>query len=778
MLRSYLITALRQCRRAKGSTTINVMSFAAALACCAIIGLYIRFETSYDDFHEHADRTFRLATETGGPHGRRSMTAPPGLASALLEDYPEVLAATAVSGFVTSYIRSGQRQHPASDYYLVDSMFFDVFSYPLLEGSPETALDAPDAIVITESVADYFFPEGNALGRPLTRGSRTVTVTGVAAEPPGNSHIHFSFLERRPAAFELGTTGIAWNQWGEPVYVVLNAPDAAPELESQLNREAADQDLAPYTYLRFSAQRLTDIHLHSNLEYEFATNSDVRYVYLLGTLAILLILVAGINFVNIATARYSNRALEVGVRKVLGAHRAQLARQFIGESVLLTLFAGAVAILFVLLMRPVVGGFTGNPLPIRPADGAVFLLILLLLGVLTGSYPALFLSHFHPVSVLKGVFRSGSSDVRLRRILIGVQLVATIGLATGAAVIYLQIRHLQDVRLGFDRERVLIIDGWTGIGDQYAALREELLREPSVASVTTGYRPGHSSGGSLVDGEGEDEYWLLHRYPAGYDYLETMGIRLVAGRYFSPDRPSDSTDSIILSESAVERLDLEEPVVGRTLEVGGRNGGKEIIGIVEDFNVLSFNDPVAPVMISFGDGDVLIKTRPGNPRVAVERIEAIYDRFQPDRPMIYSFLDEEYAALFREERRFGLLFSGFSLVAVIIAFFGLAALASYTVERRTREIGIRKVLGAGTTSIVRLIAGEFIWLALIATIVAVPPGYLVVRGWLDDFVVRVDIGPAVFVGIILATIGIVLAAVSSQVFRASHANPAVALRNN
>jgi putative ABC transport system permease protein len=782
MLKNYLTIMARHLSRGKGYTTINVASLAAGLACCTLIALYIRDELSYDRFHEHADQTFRLVIERDGQFADHTVAVPHGL-EALLREFPEVTAVTEVGDISLGYLSSGQRTHLGEGLVFTDSAFFDVFSFPLAAGDPETVLDAPDAMIITQETADFFFPDEDPIGKVLAMpaGRRIQwTVTGVAASLPHNSHFRFNFLARKPAVYSYdadpNSIGLAIES-GDKVYAVLRSESDAVAVETRLAAFVTEQDISPATAVKLSLQSLPDIHLNSHLQDEFEANGDIRYVYLLGVLAVLLLAVAIVNFINLATARYASRAREVGVRKVLGAHRLQLVRQFLGESTLLGLLAGIVALVLALLVISPINAFTGKALYLRATDVIAFFLLALGIGLLAGSYPALFLSGFRPTAVLKGVFRTGRNDLLLRRALVGLQLLTTVAVGAGAAVIYGQLRYLQEARLGFDKERVLVIDGQTRILPHYQAFKTELLRDPVVASVAKGYRPGQSTGGSIVETE-NGEYWLLHRYSAGYGYLNTLGLQLVEGRWFSPEY-ADSTDAVILTESAVRRLGLEAPVVGQQLTDLVTRGRGEIIGVVEDFNILSYREAAAPVMISLvpnGIENILIKLRPGDTQAAIQRVETIYEQFLPDNPMIYSFLEDDYDALFRVEHRFGMLFGAFSLITVVVALLGLAGVAAFTAERRTKEIGIRKVLGATVPGLVALLSKDVLKLTVLSSALALPIVYVAASSWLDDFAYRIEIGPGMIATVLLAAVAITMAAVVFQAVKAALANPVKNLR--
>jgi putative ABC transport system permease protein len=769
MWKNYLKIAYRNLKRRPGYAAINVGGLAVGMAACLLIGLWIRHELSYDDFHEKADRIYRLITETprSSVGSGTTVQAPQGLRQALASTYPEIETATSVGRLSTQFVRYKEQRFYEENIYLADSSFFDVFSFELIKGRPKTALDGPDEVVLTEEVARRYFGSENPIGKTLKIGRSLATVGGVVKKPPSNSHFTFDILANL-SVFE--SEGINWNKLTRATYFVLSKQPDPQELEQKFNRFLAGHPDAEAEWYALSLQSLTSIHLYSHYDGEFRTNGDIRYLYVFGSVGLLILLMACFNFMNLATARSLKRAQEVGVRKTVGATPWQIARQFLSEALLLTLAAFLIALFIVGVALPVLSSFTGANLRVSYAEApwmpAFALSLALVTGLVAGSYPAFYLSRFEATQVFRGTARAGSASAFLRRGLVVFQFALSTALILTTLIVFSQLHFIQQKDLGFDEERVLVISN--SIGGQYEAFKDEALRLSGVAGVTRGTKP---SGPQVTMGFEDGE--SLYRYGAGEDYFETLGLRIVEGRGFSEAARSHE-GSTVLTESAVKQLDLEDPV-GDSLEVRGRSG--RVIGIVEDFHSHSLRKEVVPIMVRFREsGWVMLKLRPGKVRETLDQVKAVYEEVGPDRPIRYSFLNEEIDALYRAEKRFGKVFGVFAGLALFIACLGLFGLAAYAAERRTQEIGIRKTFGASTTHIVGLLSKDFAKLVLIAFVVAAPVAWYAMSRWLQDFAYRVELSPWVFLGVGVAALLIALATVGYHALRAAWTNPADALR--
>ena len=788
MFRNYLIVAVRNLLRHRVYSAINILGLAVGMACCILILLFVLDEVSYDRFHEKADRIYRVLWDAR--YGDNEWTIPKGpipVAEALA-DLPEV-ERTVRMRRERRTLRHGREYVIEGDFFYVEEGFFDVFTAPFVEGDPETALRDPDAVVITEETARRYFRDQDPFGQPLELNDGTLLrVTGVVRGFPLQSHFHFDFLAPLRTLPIVERRQKDWGSATVYTYVVLREGTKASGVETKLREHVERRGLEKHFsraggYSRFLLQPLTDIHLRSHLELELEPTGDILNVYIFSLVAVFILLLACINFVNLSTARSTNRAREVGVRKVLGSQRAQLVRQFLVESSLYVALAVVLALGLSELGLPFLNGFVGKQLTTGSLSSPFAVLalggIVTAVAVLAGMYPAFFLSSFWPVQVLRGRVAGRFGGDRLRNGLVVAQFCISIGMLIGTLVVHEQLRYMQHKRLGFDKEHVLVVHGARSLGRQVAAFRERLgaLAQVAVASVTEGL-PGHRF----------DSTRFVPEQPANYEetsltyvmvdehYTEALGLRVVRGRNFAPgDFASDST-AFLINQSAASALGWEEPV-GKRMRLTGREG--RVIGVVEDFHYGSLRHRVQPLVLPFlrwGRSYVAVRLQPGNVADAVSAVRQVWEKFAPHRPFAYSFLEGDYLRLYESEQRMARVFEVFSGLAIFIACLGLFGLASFTAQQRTKEIGIRKVLGATVENIVLLLSRDFARLVLIAFVVASPIAYYILDRWLQDFAYRIDIGWWVFAASGGLALFVALLTVSVQAIRAATANPVDALR--
>ncbi len=796
MLRNYLKIALRNLSKHKGYAFINVVGLAIGLACCLLITLYVKYELGYDRYHEKAERIYRLTTEAGisGRITHFSGAASP-MAAVMRAEFPEVEQATRVWNG-SEIVRVGDRRFKEDRYYWADSTVFDVFSFVFVKGNAETALDRPYTVVLTQSTARKYFGSENPIGKVLRVGDVTdVTVTGVIEGMPDQSHFHADFLA--------SMSSLPWargDEWLSNInfktYLVLRegaSPEALtakfPEL---IQRNVGDVMQQLGGIFRFELQPLTQIHLHSDLEYEFEPNSDISHVYIFSAVALFILLIACINFMNLATARSVDRAKEVGMRKVMGAQRGQLIRQFLTEAMLLALVAFFLALVLAELVLPAFSHVAGRELELDLTENgsalAVFVGITLLVGFLSGSYPALFLSGFRPVLVLKGKFKTSMTGVALRKGLVVTQFAISIALIVGTLVVQQQLDYARSQQLGFNKEQVIVLRLLQNNASsaRAQALKAEVQRHPDVVSASLA---NHFPGTSLDDqiyfpeGRGMDEGIHIRIYRVDSDYLETLGMELVEGRAFSPAQPTDSS-AVILNQTAMEMLGWDSIKDKAFVELGGPSMKDArrtlpVIGAVEDFHFESFHHDIRPLAIRIAEGQpgyLLVRARAGRAQEVLAFLREKWEVAALASPFEYSFLDERFDELYRADERLGRIFGGFAALAIIIACLGLFGLATFAVEQRTKEIGIRKVLGASVPGIVALLSKDFLKLVLLALVIASPAAYFLMNRWLEDFAYRIEIGPGIFLLAGAAALLIALATVSYQAIKAALSDPVKSLR--
>ncbi len=800
MLESYFKIAFRNLKRNPAYTFINVGGLALGLACCVLIALYVRDELSYDDFHAEKDRLVFVGSGTSAKgSGAGGMATPYPLAGALEREVPSVEEAVRMmwpgSGKVS---RDGETFAKEENIFHAEDGFFEVFSFPLVRG--RAALDEPNTAVLSEELAQKYFPGENPVGQTLhlkdvRGGDQAYRVTGVARSRD-NSYLCFGALLSMPS---LDYAERYSDQWGAHMFLTFalleeNASqEAFARQATALLQRRYQQTYDKETESALFALPIADLYL-SELVTPDGFRGERRYIYLFGAVAFFILLIACVNYVNLATARAAQRAKEVGVRKTLGAGRAQVARQFLGESVLLSMGAFVLSLLLARAALPVFNHLFDKELALYGGGNGAFLLVLfgaaLGVGLLAGSYPALYLSGFSPVPVLRRHARGGASDAVLRKGLVVTQFAIAVALIAATGIVFQQLRYTQAKDLGFQKEQVVTVPIWD-VQEQHAAIKRAFAQHSGVesASATSGapgsYRMTYSFSRSGSPSSDEDEESMAaHIVFADPDYLEAMGIPLKAGRFFSAERPADSS-AYVLNEAAVRELGWENPVDHPMAYSDGRAPDR-VIGVVKDFHFASLREEIGPVVIrlrrppseaSYASyGEVVVRFRPGQTATVLSHLREQWTRFS-DEPLEYEFLDEQFAAMYRTERRLGQVFGAFAFVAVLIACLGLFGLAAFTAEQRTKEIGIRKVLGASVGSIVALLSKDFAKLVLVAFVVAAPVAWWAMSRWLEDFAYRITLSLWLFLAAGAVALLIALLTVSTQALRAATANPTDALRS-
>jgi len=793
MLKNYLTIALRNLRKQKGYTFINIFGLAVGLACCLLISLYVQHERSYDRYHEKADRIYRLTTELGfSGTSAHFASASPVMAEVMRAEFPEVEQSVRVING-SKMVRVGDKQFKESRFYHADSTVFDVFSYTFIAGNAQTALDRPHTVVLTHSTAQKYFGDTDPLGKTLQVGDATeYTVTGVIEDLPTPSHFQFDFLASMSSVSKAKNSNWLGNL-DFKTYLVLR-PDASPEALEAKFPALLEQNVGATlnrlgALFRLELQPLTAIHLHSNLDYELEPNGNVSYVYIFSAVALFILLIACINFMNLATARSADRAKEIGIRKVLGAYRVQLIRQFLVEALLLATLAFGLALVLVWLVLPTFNQIVGRSLDFA-GKGALlvgFAGITGIVGLLAGSYPALFLAGFQPVVVLKGKFRTGMTGAVLRKGLVVTQFAISIMLIIGTLVVHQQLNYARSQQLGFDKDQVVVLPLYQAGAAmaQTDVFKAEVQRHPGVVHATAA---NNFPGGLIYDqvyypeGKGLDESIHLWIYSVDFDYLQTLGMKLVAGRDFSPEQRLDSS-SVILNETAMQLLGwdtIEDKrfVEFETNDLDGNRRMLSVIGTVEDFHFESFRHDIRPLAIRVHPGHprhLLVRMRAGQSQEVLVFLQEKWEA-ATTAPFEYTFLDQQFDQLYRADEDLGRIFGYFAGLAIFIASLGLFGLTTFSVEQRTKEVGVRKVLGASVTNIVTLLSKDFLWLVALSTLIAIPVAYFAMNRWLESFAYRIMIGPSVLLLAVGIALLIALVTVSFQAVKAALADPVKSLR--
>ena len=785
MLKNYIKIALRNIRKHPGYSVINIAGLAIGLACCLFILIWVLDELSYDKFHENAPYLYRVE-ENQYYSGRvyHVTVTPYPLAPALKQDFPEIIEATQYVGVGGQLLRYGEKAFFETGIKAVAPAFFRMFTFPFVKGDSASALDDPFSLVISEEIAEKYFGEEDPIGKAFSINNRyDMKVTGVMKDVPHNSYLQFNIvipyalLEKVGAVNDsMGSNsiftfvqlqkGASLQQVNEKIrgFIKKHVPDSVTELELAL-------------YPR--------IHLHQYFGYG-RDMGQIKYVYMFSVIALFVLLIACINFMNLSTARSANRAREVGVRKVAGALKSHIIQQFYGESVIYAFIALAFAMIIVVLLMSPFNNLSGKELSLGILGSGMilagFIGVTLFTGLVAGSYPALFLSSFQPVRVIKGSLKSGTGSTLFRRILVVIQFALSVFLIIGTVVVYNQLQYMKKRDVGFKRENMVYIPMRGQTGRFYTALKDALARDSRILGVTgSSHLPsqiGSNSSGADWDGKDQDQVVLIGMSSVDYGYIETTGIELTEGRSFSREYGTDQTEAFIVNEE-VAKLMGKESVVGERFSFAGREG--RIIGVMKNFHFESFRNKIEPLAVYMRPPDqgfsyTLFRIPPENISASLDFVRETWQKVIPDFPFEYRFLVDDFEYYYRSEERMGDLLKYFSILAVFIACLGLFGLASFTAEQRTKEIGIRKVLGASAPQITLLLCREFFVLVLLANIISWPVAYFVMKNWLQDFAYRTGLGAFTFVLTMVLALIIALLTVSFQAVKAAVANPVDALK--
>ncbi len=798
MLKNYLKIAVRNLLRQKIYFFINASGLALGMACSFLIFLYVQDELSYDKFHQDPNRIFRLVEliAQNGKVMEESASAPFPIAPALKNDYPEIAIARLFRLHQQKpLISHGDKKFYEERFFFADSTVFEVLTFPLLKGNPREVLREPFSVVLTENTARKYFGDEEPLGKSLVLENKfQFEVTGVLKNIPVNSHIQFDFLASF-AGEEYVLPGYGYgenwlkNWYWNPCFTYLRLPPNLAEEEFERLLPAFTDKYYPDSFkgmISHYLQPVVDIHLQSHIDNELQPNSNGLYVYVFSVVAIFILLIACINYMNLATARSASRAREIGIRKVAGSHRRQLVMQFLGESILISVFALLIAVGLMELFLPAFNMLSGKAITLAShADGLTVLSwlgVALLVGIVAGSYPAFYLSRFRPTQMLKGQFKSSTAGIFLRRTLVVLQFAISTILIAGTAVVNDQLNYIRKKDLGFNKDQVVVLPmRGTDLRQRYEAFKNELLHGPNVVNVTATSDLFGKSGGTLVkpfraEGLPEKEFLNWPGFAVDYNFLQAMDMKIAAGRSFSKEFSTDATEAYILNEAAAKMLEWKNPL-GK--QFSGRQQKGVVIGVVKDFNLFSLHRAIEPAAL-FIRPDwydyVLVRITPDNVQASLDFLQAQWQEFSPERPFEYSFLDENFEILYNSEKSLGRLFSYFTGLAIFIACLGLLGLASFSAEQRTKEIGIRKVLGASVTSVLALLSKDFVKLVLVANLIAWPLAWYAMNRWLQNFAYRVDMSWWIFVLADGLALLIALMTVSTQAIRAALANPVQSLR--
>lgn len=798
MLKNYLKVAFRNILKKKYYSFLNLLGLSIGITAGILIIIYVQDELSYDEFHPNAKQKYVVGLN--GKIGNQEVVGiftPPVLSGTIMDEISGVIRTTRTNSLGSMVFRYENRAFTEQRAFWADSNFYDYFGYELIRGDAETVLEGPHKAVITQSVSRKYFGNQDPIGKTLIVGNDKTAyeVTGVNADPPHNSHFQFDILLSFSSTEYSRDT--QWTANSLNTYIELAPGAEAERVEADLNKlieKYVGPELEQFMGLTLEQMReqggkygyftvsLPDLHLNApNAQTSFEPPGDITYIYIFSAVGIFLVVIACVNFMNLATASAAGRAREVGMRKTLGSDRRSMMIQFLLESVLYVLLATLISFLLIWLMLPWFNQLSGKQLTMQiftePRFLATLAGLVLGIGLLAGSYPAFYLTAFNPVEVLKGKISRGAKSGSFRRTLVVGQFCISIGLIACTILVNRQLQYMQNKNLGINTEQSIVLTNTSRLHNNQKPFKEELMSDTHVisASYSNFTIPG-TNNVTVFQRPDRNQDYIMALYYADHDHREALGFEMAEGRFFNRDFPTDST-GIVINEAAVREMSLEEPV-GQELFFPGDERTYRLLGVMDNFNFESLRNEIMPLAIMLAEtaNEMIVRFKSDNPREAVNIIETTWDKYAGGEPVDYTFLDEDFDRLFRQEQRLGRVFTTFTIIAIFIACLGLLGLSAFMTEQRTQEIGIRKVLGASTTSILGLLSAEFLKLTGIAFLLAVPVAWYFISDWLQNFAYRIEISLSVFVMTAVATAVIVILTISWQTLKAAFKNPVESIR--
>jgi len=782
MFKNNLKTAWRGLKRQKGYSFLNIIGLSAGIVCALLIWLWVQDELGFDHFHQNAATLFRAEYKQDGSQGTSSPWTPYPMGPALRAEIPEITDVTRIGNPGVLLVQTGEKSFYESTLRAVDPAFLRMFTFALVRGEAEAVLSQPLSIVISRDMADKYFPGQDPVGRTLTiNKDYAFSVTGIIKNPPPNSTLKPHFLVPLDHIEDLRSTKDYWkniNRWDLGIFTTwirLRDPNSAPGVElkiGELVRRQKNGKTSPWILAPLLDMRLTE------------SRSDIL---LFSGLAFFILLVACINFMNLTTARAANRAKEIGLRKTVGAFRKNIVAQFYGETFLATFLAFLAAVLLFIVLLPPFRSVSGKNIGLESAlnwrFGLGMLSVFILTGVLAGSYPSLVLSSFHPARTLKGQWRAGTRSAAFRRVLVVFQFALSAFLLIGTGVIYRQVDHMRTMKLGYDKDHLIYVSLQNDTAKTYPVLKNELQADPLIAGVTASFQPPMDNGmretGTRWEGRDPRAETYVFYDAVDYDFAETLGLEFAAGRAFSRKFGADRNGAFLVNERMVRQMNLASPseAIGRTLSSWRVTG--PIVGVLKDYHFQSARNVIEPQVVSLGQDNLryaVFRLTGGRIQDSLDRIKSAWNKVNSGHPFEYRFFDEEFDLMYRADARLGAILKYFAVMGVVIACVGLFGLASFTAAQRTKEIGIRKVLGASTKGLVVLLSREFlIWVA-VANILAWPAAFLVMNNWLRNFASRAGFGWWLYIAVAAGSLATAFATVGFQTLRAAKANPVEALK--
>ena len=781
MFKNYIKVAVRNLKRYKGYSFINVLGLSIGMTCTILILLWVRNELSYDRFFPNSNRIYRVVDSEKYSNGEESIFSlnPASLAPTLISQYPEIMDAARLRTVKSSVVQYENKRFTENNLTFVDPSFLKMFSLSFLNGNSNNALSNVSSVVLTQEMAEKYFGNEDPIGKIIRIDNRfNFAVTGIIKNLPSDTHLKIDFLLPFKAIKDFGFTLEGWDSYAHTTYVLLakgaDYQTVAKKIKNAIIQKRTDDRIT------ISLQPITDIHLYSNKMIGIGGTGDITEVYIFTVIALLILLLACINFMNLSTARAGKRSKEIGMRKVVGARRKEIILQFFFESIVYAIISMGFSIFLIFDLLPLFNSISGKELSFNVLNNSGIVLLILgvaiFTGILSGIYPALVLSGFKPVKVLKGSYGLGSGNKRFRKVLVTSQFILTIILITGTVVVNRQLHFIQNKNLGFNKEQLLSIKLPGELNKKFDLIKERLQQDQGVVNVAgVSYPPSgvlRSMDINNWEGRKTDNSFLTYILSASFDFANTMQVKMTDGRFFSKEFKTDTAEGCVVNEAAVRAMDMKSPVGKKVL-------GLKILGVIKDFNFTSLHSKIAPLLIYFDPSDIkqlLVRIQPQDINYTVSSLKKTWNKIVPEFPFEYNFLDEQINKLYKADQRAGNVINVFSFLALFIACLGMFGLASFTAEQRVKEVGIRKVLGAKVSGIVLLLSKEFAKYVLIANLFAWPIAYFVINTWLENFAYRISLDWWMFLisgGIALI---IALATISIQVVKAATANPVKSLK--
>ncbi len=787
MFKNLLKTAVRHIRKHLGYSLLNVLGLTIGITSALFLIMYVSDEVSYDRYHDNADRIYRVSskiTETDDQFTWNVGQIPMG--PQVVQDYPEVESFVRFINMPRALYKFEDKEYVEENFFYADSTLFDIFTYKVIRGEVRSAVRDPNKIVLTETAAARYFGDGDPVGKTLTSGEDAFEVTGVIEDVPDNSHFRFEAVSaRNNLPKQLGT----WGNFGVFTYLLLPAELDAEAFETKIQGMYDAHMKTIFEPLKikieYILEPITKIHLYSTNPNEPEPTGSITYVIIFGIVALFLVLIAAMNYMNLATARSASRAREVGLRKVVGSRRGTLVAQFLSESVVLTIISLIISIVLLIILLPKFNNLAGKTFDLSVLYSPVVIIsllgIILVAGIFGGSYPAFFLSKFSPVTVLKGEITQGSAGSLFRKILVVIQFTISVAMIVCTMVVFRQLNYLKNKDQGFNQENVLSLQLNRGMVNKYPVLKMALQENNDIRYVTsTNTAIGEGSGKVIFSMETDQGMAQrgINFAVVDHDFVETLGITIINGRDFDKEMPSDTLFSVVVNETLANRLGWAD-AIGKKVQLGdGAQINAKVIGVMKDYHQTGMYNEIESLMLVWRERNniVYIKLSGSNTEQTLSFIESKWKEVFPDQPFTYTFLSERFNNQFEADENRGFIFTIFTILAIIIACLGLFGLASYMVEQRTKEIGIRKVFGADEGVIVRLVLKDFLVLIAISIVIAVPAAYYIMSNWLENYVYRTKIGVMLLIIAALITVVITLITISFKAYQASILNPAASIK--